>query len=232
MPEKLERVAPAKCTHCDKPMTTPLVCDYCHALFPKVAASSDYFAMLGVPRRFDLDEDELHRKFLALNRHAHPDFHANESPEVQQLSLSIASAVNDAYRTLKDPPARGAYLLELLGGKSSAEDKSVPDGFLETMLMMQAELEDATDADDREELTRLRDVLRTQQAGLIRRIAGLFGQLESAAACEAVRNDLLNEIRRQLNAVSYVRKLMSLAELVSPSGVVGKRNANGADAWD
>jgi len=232
MPEKLERVAPAKCTHCDKPMTTPLVCDYCHALFPKVAASSDYFTMLGVPRRFDLDEDVLHRKFLALNRHAHPDFHANDSPEVQQLSLSVASAVNDAYRTLKDPATRGAYLLELLGGKSSADDKSVPDGFLATMLMMQEELEDARGADDREELARLREVLRTQQAGLLRRIAGLFGQIESAAACEAVRSGLLNEIRKQLNAVSYVRKLLSLVGVLGPRAGGRKGNINGADTWD
>jgi hypothetical protein len=54
-------------------------------------------------------------------------------------------------------------------------------------------------------------VLKTQHDGLIRRIGGLFADLAGAASCQAVRNDLLGEIRRQLNAVSYVRKLQELA---------------------
>ena len=204
-----EQVLPAKCGRCEKPMTTPLVCDYCHSMFPKAAAASDYFTLLGVPQKFDLDEEQLHQKFLALSRHAHPDFHAGESPEVQQLSLQVSATINDGYRTLKDPASRGAYLLELLGGKSSAADKSVPDGFLPTMMMMQEEIEDARTSRNDSELTRLQDVLHTQHDGLIHRIAGLFADLELAAACEAVRKDLFGEIRKQLNAVSYVRKLLS-----------------------
>jgi len=191
-------------------MSTPLVCDYCKAVNP-IPSVRDYFALLGVPRRFDIDGEELHRKFVALNRHAHPDYHAEESPEVQQLSLTVSAAVNDAYRTLKDPATRAAYLLELLGGKSSAEDKSVPEGFLPTMMMMQEEIADAKAAGDSAELKRLRKVLQTQHDGLLRRIAALFAELQQAVACEAVRADLLGEIRKQLNAVSYVKKLLSLA---------------------
>jgi len=212
MAEKTDQTLPAKCSHCSKAMSTPLVCDYCHAMFPQRAAVSDYFEMLGVPRMFDLDEKTLHEKFLALNRHAHPDFHVNESAEVQRLSLSVAATVNDAYRTLKDPARRAAYLLELLGGKSSAEDKSVPEGFLGTMMMMQEELEEARTAGDRGELDRLGKVLATQHDGLIHRIAGLFAEIEPATACNAVHNDLLSEIRKQVNAVSYVRKLRSSLE--------------------
>lgn len=210
MAEGTDQAVPAKCRQCSKPMTTPLVCDYCHALFPQAATVSDYFTMLGMPRQFDLDQDVLRQKFLALSRHAHPDFHANESPEVRQLSLNVSATINDAYRTLRDPASRGAYLLELLGGKSSAEDKSVPDGFLPTMMMMQEEIEDAASAENDDDLVRLGEVLQTQQDGLIRRVGGLFAELTEASACEAVRIDLLGEIRRQLNAVSYVRKLTSL----------------------
>ncbi len=209
MAPKTDPAVPAKCKHCNKPMSTPLVCDDCHSLYPKAAASSDYFTLLSMPQRFDLNEKTLHQKFLALNRHAHPDFHANESEEVRQLSLHVSATINDAYRTLKDPTSRGAYLLELLGGPNSADDKSVPDGFLGTMMMMQEELTDAKGDDNQEERQRLADVLHTQHDGLLHRIAGLFAELEPATACEAVRKGLLAEIRKQLNAVSYVRKLLS-----------------------
>lgn len=210
MPNEERQVVPAKCAQCKEPMSTPAVCDYCHSLYPQAAAASDYFTLLGMGRTFDLDERVLHEKFLALNRHSHPDFHTNDSPEVQQLSLRVSATVNDAYRTLKDPAARGNYLLDLLGGKNSSQDKSVPEGFLNTMMMMQEEIEDANADGDEQSIERVREVLQTQRDGLLRRIAGLFGQIAQAAACNAIRTDLLDEIRKQLNAVSYVRKLISI----------------------
>ena len=209
MSDQSDHTLPTKCTQCEKPMSTPLVCDYCHSLFPQAAAASDYFTMLGIEQRFDLDEELLREKFLALNRHAHPDYHTGETPEVRELSLRVSATVNDAYRTLKDPASRAAYLLELLGGKSSAADKSVLEGFLPTMMMMQEEIEDAKDPRNADELTRLSEVLKTQHDGLLHRISHLFGELTEAAACEAVRTDLLWEVRKLLNAVSYVKKLLS-----------------------
>lgn len=205
---KTEHALPAKCEHCDRPMSDVVVCDYCKGL-NHVPAATDYFTLLGLPRRFDIDRDVLQQKFVAISRHAHPDFHAGESPEVQRLALQVSSAVNDAYRTLKEPAGRAGYLLELLGGKSSAEDKSVPDGFLGTAMMMQEELAEAKASSDLAETERLRVVLRTQHDGLLRRIAALYGQYEEAASCEAVRKEFLQEIRKLINAVSYVKKLMS-----------------------
>ena len=208
MTEREKTAAPAKCSQCSKPMTTPVVCDFCHTLNPD-AAGTDHFTLLGLPRRYDLDEAELHRKFISLSRHAHPDFATSETDEVQQLHLRICAGVNDAYRTLKDPAARASYLLGLLGGKTSADDKSVPDGFLGTMMMMQEEIADAKASNDQSELGRIRAVLQTQHDGLVRRIGGLFNEYQESLVCEAVRKDLLGEIRQQLNAVSYVRKLLS-----------------------
>jgi len=203
-----EKTVPAKCERCNKPMTTPLVCDFCHSLSP-TAAVADYFTLLEVEQRYDLNEHELRRRYVALSRHAHPDFHAADGSEMRDLHLRVAAALNDAYRTLSDPAERAAYLLEMLGGKSSAEDKSVPEGFLGTMMMMQEELTDAKAASDKGEIKRLEEVLSTQRDGLLKRIAGLFEEHQQAVACQAVRTDLLDEIRKQLNAVSYVRKLLS-----------------------
>lgn len=210
MTDRADQVVPAKCRHCDKPMSTPLVCDYCSTMNPS-AVGVDYFTMLGLPRGFDLDEAELHRKYVALSRHAHPDFHATDTPEVRQLHLQVSATLNDAYQTLKDPAGRAAYLLALLGGASSAADKSVSDGFLQTMMMMQEELVDALNAGDGDELDRLRGVLTTQHRGLIRRLANLFDEHQQAIACRAVTTDILGEIRKQLNAISYVRKLLEQA---------------------
>lgn len=208
MAQNPDQAVPAKCRHCEKPMSTPLLCDYCHALDP-AAMMADHFTLLGLPQRFDLDEDQLRHNYVALSRHAHPDFHTQDSDEVRNLHLRVSTALNGAYRTLLDPAGRAGYLLECLGGQSSAADKSVPEGFLGTMMMMQEEIADARQAGSDEEPARLRAVLQTQHDGLIRRIAGLFEEHQEAVACQAVRSDLLGEIRKQLNAVSYVKKLLS-----------------------
>ncbi len=210
MTEGNRQTIPAKCQKCERPLSDVTVCDYCHSLNP-AAAGVDYFTLLGLPRQFELDEDLLTERFHALSRTVHPDLHGSESSDAQLLAMQISAAVNDAYRTLKSSALRAEYLLGLLGGKTSAEDKSVPEGFLATMMMMQEEVHDAKVACDADGLGRLREVLTTQHDGLIRRIAGLFRELAEAASCEAVRADLLGEIRRQLNAVSYVRKLLEQA---------------------
>ena len=204
MDDSTRTAVPAKCAECHKPMSTPVVCDFCHALNPG-GTEVDFFTLLGLPQRFNLTEQEVRQKFLALNRHAHPDFHAEESDEAQGLSLRMSANINDAYRALSDPAMRANYLLEVLGGPTLTDDKSVPDGFLGTMMMMQEEIADADEA----ELSRLRVVLQTQHDGLMERIKGLFEAHQESVDCEAVRRDLLGQIRRQLNAVSYVKKLLS-----------------------
>jgi len=225
MTDQGEQAVPAKCRKCDKPMSSPLVCDYCKDV-NAAAIGADYFAMLGLPQQFELDENELRDKYVSLSRHAHPDLHVGDTAAVQKLHLRVSAALNDAYSTLKDPARRAEYLLELLGGKSSAQDKSVPDGFLGTMMMMQEEVADARGGENEAELERLRKVLQTQHDGLLRRIAGLFGELDQAVGCEAVRAGLLGEIRKQLNAVSYVKKLLSLAR--RPAAGSGE-NTDGTD---
>lgn len=204
-----QTAAPVKCAKCKAVIKGTAVCDFCKSLNP-AAASLDFFSLLGLPEVFDIDAGELRRKYLNLSRHAHPDFHIHESQEVQSLHLQVSSSLNEAYQTLLDPASRAAYLLERLGGKSSADDKSVPDGFLDTMMMMQEELQETLQAESTDEIERLRKVLQTQHDGLVRRITELFGQHQDAVICQAVTSNILNEIRQQINAVSYVKKLLDM----------------------
>ena len=191
-----------------EPMSQPLLCDNCESLNP-LPSFVDYFELLGMPRRYQVDASQLHESYINLSRHSHPDFHAEDKPEVLSLAMTVSAAVNEAYRTLADPFRRAAYLLELHGGPSSAGDKSVPEGFLNTMVMMQEELQDALAAGDEKAKQRLRDVLVTQRDGLLRRVENLFAQLEDASSCEATRQRELHEIRKQLNAVAFVRKMLT-----------------------
>jgi molecular chaperone HscB len=192
-------------------MSQPLLCDRCETLNP-LPTFMDYFQLMGLPRRFGIDLKALHENYITLSRHSHPDFHVEEQPEVVSLAMTVSAAVNEAYRTLSDPIRRAGYLLELQGGPASAQDKSVPDGFLNTMLMIQEEVEDARAAADPAAKERLKQVLLTQREGLMKSVERLFAELEEASGCEATRQQQLHEIREQLNAVSFVRKSLSQLE--------------------
>jgi molecular chaperone HscB len=199
----------AKCRACKHELRSAAVCDYCHTLNP-AGASTDYCALLGVPRRYDLDAEELRRRYLELSRHAHPDFYTGSSDESQALALTVSSSLNDAYRTLSDPFERAEYLEELLGGPSSAADKSTPDGFLDEMMVLQEELTDARLSGDHLALETRGEKLRARLAAMMARIAELFADFEAQVGCEGIRLECLGRIRRQLNAVSYIRRLVSM----------------------
>src|SRR5947209_18111487 len=106
----------------------------------------DHFERLGLPRRFGLDPAEVERRYLAHSREVHPDFHRLGSSGQQRASLEAASAVNEAYATLRDPFRRAEYLLQLLGGPGATESKEMPAAFLEEMLELRMAIEELREA--------------------------------------------------------------------------------------
>ena len=76
---------------------------------------ADHFETLGLPRRFAVDLPDLERRFREQSREVHPDRFATASPPERRAALERSTALNDAYRTLKDPLRRATYFLELRG---------------------------------------------------------------------------------------------------------------------
>jgi molecular chaperone HscB len=90
-----------------------LFCSVCGAV--QGPGDIDHFARLGMGRGFDVNLDELERQYFGFQRRLHPDRFAAKSSREKALSQQQATALNDAYETLKDPLKRAAYLLGLAG---------------------------------------------------------------------------------------------------------------------
>jgi molecular chaperone HscB len=97
-----------------------------HAQNP-AAGELTYFSIFGLPSKLALDAAALERDFYKLSRKLHPDLFARKSAEEQAWSLRQSSLLNDAYRTLKDPVARTAYLLKLEGVRIEDENSETRD---------------------------------------------------------------------------------------------------------
>ena len=83
------------------------------------------------------------------SRKLHPDVHARASQQEQEWSLSQASLLNDAYRTLKNPLERTKYLLKLEGvqfederGPANTNPSKVPADLLEEVFELNMQLEE------------------------------------------------------------------------------------------
>ncbi len=87
----------------------------------------DYFVLFSVPRALNLDPTELERTFYAQSRRLHPDRFASQPPEEQAEALKRSSALNDAYRTLRDPILRTEYLLSLEGVQLQEQSRQATD---------------------------------------------------------------------------------------------------------
>jgi len=100
-------------------------CAACGKVQP--AAATDFFSFFGLPRKLALDVAALEREFYRLSRKLHPDVYARATAQEQQWSLEKSSQLNDAYRTLKDPIERTAYLLKLEGVQLEEQSKAATD---------------------------------------------------------------------------------------------------------
>jgi len=178
-------------------MDSPLFCEGCGRLYP--AEGYNYFDLFGLPPRYDLDTATLRQKYLETSRAIHPDHHG-QRPEAALMSLRASARLNEAYRVLADPMLRAEYLLELFGGSSAAQDRSVGPDVLTQTLALREELEEARQMQ-----------LETRLADLRCQIETLCEQTESAVQELARRlpgdETLRRQLRQQLNALRYYQKL-------------------------
>ena len=75
----------------------------------------NYFELLNLPRTFAIDERLLEQKYRDLVAAVHPDRFVTDSPEQRRLAMQAATLANEAWRCLRDPCSRAAYLCRLEG---------------------------------------------------------------------------------------------------------------------
>jgi molecular chaperone HscB len=105
--------------------------------------SSD-FELFGVPERFAQDRAAIDARWKELQREAHPDRFAAQGQAAQRVAMQWSARINEAYRRLKDPQKRAAYLCELRGAPINAENNTtMPAAFLVEQMEWREALDDA-----------------------------------------------------------------------------------------
>ena len=130
----------------------------------------DLFEVLGLPRSFRVDAAALAERHRELTRLLHPDRHAAGGAGARRLALEKTIAVNDAFRTLKDPVRRAVYLLEGRGidlSESGAHRQALPEEVLFEVMELREELALARAAKDGARIAALAARVRADREGAL-----------------------------------------------------------------
>ncbi|HEY1767096.1 MAG TPA: Fe-S protein assembly co-chaperone HscB [Terracidiphilus sp.] len=116
----VDSAVPVACWSCSAAHDeSNLFCPHCGKIQPP--PGGDYFSVLGIEPRLNLDLNALEQEFHRLSRKLHPDRFARAGENERAWSLADTALLNDAYRTLKDPLRRTEYLLRLRGAEIGEE---------------------------------------------------------------------------------------------------------------
>lgn len=173
------------------------------------ADSRDHFEVLGLPRRLQVDQKQLAKHYYALSRLYHPDFHHGASPSERVASLRRTAAVNDAYKTLKEPVARGKWWLEANGGRLN-QNNQVPPELVELVFDVQdvlAEIGESADQEKLDQVMQYREVVQNELAKWTSALSENFTRWDDRSK-DADTVTLRGELQRVLASISYLRTLL------------------------
>ena len=139
----------------------------------------------------------LDAKWKQLQGAAHPDRFATETAAAQRVAMQWAIRINEAYRRLKDPLARAAYLCTLHGADVEAESNTaMPAAFLMQQMEWRDALSEATTLDAVDALSD--EVVASRKATL----QSLQAQIDDAAdgrLARRRRHRARPDVRRQVH---------------------------------
>ena len=146
----------------------------------------DDFTLFGLPPRFALERTQIDERWRALQSEVHPDRFAAQGAAAQRVAMQWAVRVNEAYRRLKDPLARGSYLCELRGAPIGAENNTaMPADFLMQQMTWREALDEAA---GEASVQAIDEQVQAEQQALLARLQDqldVWG--DAAAAAQTVR---------------------------------------------
>ncbi|HSP07746.1 MAG TPA: Fe-S protein assembly co-chaperone HscB [Acidobacteriota bacterium] len=203
--EMLQEVILVQCPHCGETVPLAGFCERCKRILPP--AERSYWEVLGYDREImNLDPADLEKRFFELSRKFHPDRFASKSALEVQVSHDHSSAVNNAYRTLKDPVARAGCLVERKLGAVSEKSAKVPPEMAEFFFEVQEYLEEIRHSGGNPPENAVREVRKAEET-LGEKVKDLDARLQASFLEYDASPDIriVEEMKEILAERSYIK---------------------------
>ncbi|MDX2128027.1 MAG: iron-sulfur cluster co-chaperone HscB C-terminal domain-containing protein [Chloroherpetonaceae bacterium] len=181
----------------------------------------DFFSLFGLSEKIHLDTKDLQKRFYALSKEIHPDFHQTSHLSEQEASLSATARLNQAFLTLKDFDKRVWYLVNSkLGELPEVEKKKTPPELLIRLMDIRETLSEfqSTPSDLlRHSLEASLHSLQEEQKELNAEIYAL-GESFDQTNSEDARENLLKAIRSLMLKKNFLKSLIqTIDSTLNPS---------------
>ena len=148
----------------------------------------NHFDLFQMPARFAIDAEQLDAAYRELQGRVHPDKFAAASDPEKRVAMQWATRANEAYKTLKSPLRRAAYLCELHGIDLGIESNTaMPPAFLMQQMEWREALDEARSTRDMVQLEVLEQSLKAVRREMTGRIGELLDQSQFDQAGQRVR---------------------------------------------
>ena len=144
------------------------------------------FELFGLETRFAQDCSAVDARWKDLQREAHPDKFAAQGAAAQRVAMQWSVRINEAYKRLKDPLKRAAYLCELNAAPVNAENNTaMPASFLMQQMEWREALDDSVSVD---ELIQLSNEVKVAKQAMLLNCGRFLDELgDYARAVQEVR---------------------------------------------
>lgn len=163
-----------------------------------------YFELFGLTPSALLDVRALEQKHRELSLAHHPDRHTGADAKTRLKALELTTALNDAFKVLRDPERRAFYLLKLQGvdleSERGAARATMPQRFLEEVLDRREALEEAIAQADVPKVQAMGTLAQAQRKEALR------------LAQEALARNDAAEATHQLGRVRYYARFVEEVE--------------------
>lgn len=162
---------------------------------------SQYFTLFQLEPQFDIDTDSLEQNYRTLAARFHPDRFASASAFEQKQAVMMSSTINEAYRTLKNPTDRAAYLLRQQGIDADApEHTSFAPEFLMQQMEWRETLAEARGGQDQTALLALDKEISGAQQELWQDLREAFRRQQYEDAAQLVRQGrFLDKLKKEIS---------------------------------
>jgi molecular chaperone HscB len=143
----------------------------------------NYFEFYQIPVNFKVDARALKRKFYALSKEYHPDFHTDKSEEEQARILELSSLNNKAYNTLKDFDLRMKYVLNLKNLLHESTDK-LPQSFLMEMMDVNEVLMDLEFDEDTSKLNGVKESVNQMKISFLDEVSNIIDSYDDTKSTD------------------------------------------------
>lgn len=173
----------------------------------------DPFETLGLEPAFDLDLAEGERRHRELSKTLHPDRYLGRPAAERRDALGKAIEVNQAWRALKDPIARGEALLARVGVVIEEGGEPKPDP--ELLMEMMEKREELAAVGRRRDEAALAGLVAEVKARESKLISALGAQFHAVLAKEnGSARALAEPILRGLGELRYYRRFLDEAAAI------------------